>query len=226
MSMCIHLRYLRLNWGVDCPKEDHPDPICTLPNLETLIVELASHYKLQHGIWRLKKLRHLERMLCVTSKTIPPDTSGKYYLPSLHTLQLVTLEEGVTMSSIVNGRFSKLRKLGLEWNAKSKCTENELLQGLHHLKNLEKLKLVDFKELTLKAREFPSKIPQINIMMKYDSDELNFSYSFLNSLGEVTNLRILKVTSKGMFGEDSLSLAAKSFPNLEVFHLKEMGVKE
>ncbi|QHO09981.1 uncharacterized protein DS421_14g485830 [Arachis hypogaea] len=102
--MCIHLRYLRLNWGVDCPKEDHPDPICTLPNLETLIVELASHYKLQHGIWRLKKLRHLERMLCVTSKTIPPDTSGKYYLPSLHTLQLVTLEEGVTMSSIVNGR--------------------------------------------------------------------------------------------------------------------------
>ncbi|QHN93944.1 hypothetical protein HN51_052580 [Arachis hypogaea] len=224
MSMCIYLRYLRLNRGVDCPKEDHPDPICTLRNLETLTVELASHYNLSYGIWRLKKLKHLEMMLCVTSKTIPPDTSGKDCLPNLQILQLVNVK-GVIMSSIVNGRFSKLRKLGLEWNIKSKCTEHELLQGLHHLKNLEKLKLVDFKKLTLKAHEFPSKIPQINIKM-YDLDELNFSYSFLNSLGELTSLCVLKVTSRGMFSEDSLSLAAKSFPNLEVFHLKGMGVKE
>ncbi|XLT57491.1 hypothetical protein HN873_050095 [Arachis hypogaea] len=49
---------------------------------------------------------------------------------------------------------------------------------------------------------------------------------FLNNLGELTSLRVLKVTSRGMLSENSLSLAAKSFPNLEVFHLKGMGVKE
>ncbi|RYR60239.1 hypothetical protein Ahy_A04g017312 [Arachis hypogaea] len=133
MSMCIHLRYLRLN-------------------RETLTVELASHYNLSYGIWRFKKLKHLKRMLCVTSKTIPPDTSGKDCLPNFQILQLVTLH--------------------------------------------------------------------------YELDELNFSYCFLNNLGELTSLRVLKVTSRGMFSEDSLSLAAKSFPNLEVFHLKRMGVKE
>ncbi|RYR60222.1 hypothetical protein Ahy_A04g017292 [Arachis hypogaea] len=60
LSMFIHLKYLRLNRGAHCPTEDHPDPICTLPNLETLIVEEHFHcYKLPHGIWRLKNCREL-----------------------------------------------------------------------------------------------------------------------------------------------------------------------
>ncbi|QHN93938.1 hypothetical protein S83_060534 [Arachis hypogaea] len=64
LSMFIHLRYLRLNRGAHCPTEDHPDPICTLPNLETLIVEEHFHcYKLPHGIWRLKKLLELDQIL-------------------------------------------------------------------------------------------------------------------------------------------------------------------
>ncbi|XP_052116701.1 disease resistance protein RPP13-like [Arachis duranensis] len=71
----------------ECSTKDQPDPICTLPNLETLIVEEHFHrYKLPHGIWRLKKLRHLEGRLYITSKTVPPDTSGEDCLPNLQTL--------------------------------------------------------------------------------------------------------------------------------------------
>ncbi|KAL4390650.1 hypothetical protein AHAS_Ahas03G0166300 [Arachis hypogaea] len=64
LSMFIHLRYLRLNQGAHCPTEDHPDPISTLPNLETPIVEEHFHcYELSHGIWRLKKLLELDQIL-------------------------------------------------------------------------------------------------------------------------------------------------------------------
>ncbi|MED6136269.1 hypothetical protein PIB30_054556 [Stylosanthes scabra] len=230
LSEFIHLRYLRLNLSWLCPTEYDPDPIFTLPNIETLIFDkLFSYYNLPHRIWRLKKLRHLKGMLCMTSKTVPPDTSGsgEDCLPNLQTLKLITLEQGLTMSSIVHGRFPKLRKLGLQWNHGSKCTERELLQGLHHLKYLEKLQLVNFKELP-KASEFPSNITKINIgvpklSLSIDDEfrALDINSSFLNTLGHLSSLRVLKVSSGEVSGE-SLCLATGSFPNLEVLHLKEM----
>ncbi|XP_052116817.1 putative inactive disease susceptibility protein LOV1 isoform X2 [Arachis duranensis] len=158
----IHLRYLRLHQ--DPYLENHCDFICFLANLETLIVEenYDFSFELPHGIWRLKKLRHLEGWLRMTSKTAPPDMSKEECLPNLQTLQFVFFEEKLTMSSVVNGRFPKLRKLGLARDFGSECTEHEQLQGLHHLKNLEKLKLVDFGELP-QAHEFPSNITKITI---------------------------------------------------------------
>ncbi|XLR21245.1 disease resistance protein RPP13-like [Arachis ipaensis] len=236
LEMFIYLRYLRLRKCFH--QSDEVVPICALPNLETLIIEniaLYGHkddysntYTLPHEIWRLKKLRHLEGRLCMTSKTIPTDTPGEDCLPNLQTLQVVTLEEGLTVSSIVNGRFPKLRKLGLRWNIKSKYTEHQLLQGLHHLENLEKLKLVDFEELPLKAREFPSSIAKINIMLS--DEELQwfgeFNYSCLITLGDLISLRVLKVTMQGLGSGDSLRLAAGSFRNLEVLHLAEKNFKE
>ncbi|QHO09559.1 uncharacterized protein DS421_14g482380 [Arachis hypogaea] len=224
----IHLRYLRVNQGA-CV-EDHPDLICSLANLETLIVEDFSDrhfFKLPHGIWRLKKLRHLEGRLRMTSKTVPPNTSGEDCLPNLQTLQLVTLEKGLTMSSIAIGRFPKLRKFGLRWNFGSGCTEHELLQGLHHLKNLEELKLVDFHELP-QAHEFPSNITKItiNILSPTDWFGFNYRYSSLNTLGDLTRLHVLKVTTPVHYLEDSLRFAAGSFPNLEVLHVTMMRVRE
>ncbi|QHO09963.1 uncharacterized protein DS421_14g485660 [Arachis hypogaea] len=222
LSMIVHLRYLRLNRVVHSPTKNQLDPICTLPNLETLILDTNNViYNIPHGIWRLKKLRHLEGRLLMRSKIVPPDTSGEDCLPNLQTLQLVIVEKGTKISSIVNGRFPKLRKLGL------KCCYNwkHELKGLHHLKNLEKLKLEGFTQLPSKAHEFPSNIAKLNIGLRSANFTLAvINYSCLNTLGHLTSLRVLKACSGKVRGK-SLCLAAGSFPNLEVLHLTNISFK-
>ncbi|KAK7295638.1 hypothetical protein RJT34_18549 [Clitoria ternatea] len=213
----IHLRYLRIDTGVS----HVPASICNLWNLELL--DLRYKESVSSAIWKLKRLRHVY----LRGGQKLPEAKRKR-MDNLQTLWLKAYDR--QMVSVLNkdmfpyNEFPKLRKLVLYYPFHPPSHEQLpalQLPNLHHLTNLHTLKIVDFLELSPEASDFPSNVTKITWKQIHLDNDL-FS---TKALGCLANLQILKLERQRSQDVFDLDVGAGEFPQLQVFQMREMKVR-
>ncbi|XP_060671333.1 putative disease resistance RPP13-like protein 3 [Ziziphus jujuba] len=170
-----------------------PASICKLPYLETIHVEGWIVKYIPNEIWMMKQLRHLCARYGIELK--PPSKIG-HTLSNLKVLSFVQIDESMA---------------------------SEILASLESLRNLQILKLSNFKfwqQLDL----FPSSSSSSKLTkITFVGCEYLDSNHLMGSLGKLANLRILKIRGR-LSSPSQLHFMAGEFPQLEVF--KMIGLRD
>ncbi|MED6199414.1 hypothetical protein PIB30_075757 [Stylosanthes scabra] len=222
LNTLIHLRYLKVQIdSASCIHEDVLDSICNLWNLETLHLKFnheASPSSIPSKIWKLKSLRHFCLRLYTARGRRGASLSGMKIgdtpVENLQTLGEIYLNPE-TASVLNMNMFPNLTRLTLrgEWDRQGK--EPLLGKILQCLNKLRKLKLVAIRDFPLDPNVFPSSLTKITII--HDDSKMNSR--FIETLGKLLNLQILKVRSGYLDGV--VNCAAGDFPQLQVFRLTD-----
>ncbi|KAM3743049.1 hypothetical protein ACB098_07G115800 [Castanea mollissima] len=197
----VLLRYLSISSGA---RHVIPiDSICNLWNLETLDMRNSKIECLPKGIWKLTKLRHL---YLDGPLSLPITDNCEAVLPNLQVLTGIDLNRD-TERLLEKVRFPNLRKLGLY---SSREVESGLLSSIHCLCHLQTLKICKYLNLSnpISLQLILTKITLLNVLV--------VSVSIWTVLGNLTNLRILKVVGCANF---KLDCNESSFCQLEIFKM-------
>ncbi|XP_027349982.1 disease resistance protein RPP13-like [Abrus precatorius] len=213
----IHLRYLRIDTGVG----HIPASICNLWNLETLDIRYKE--TVSSEIWKLKRLRHL--YLRGGAKLPEVNRERKENLQTLwlraHDRQMVSM---LNKDMFPNDMFPRLRKLVLHYPFHPRSHEQlptVRLPSLHHLSNLQSLKIIDFLELPPDPNAFPSNLNKITWKQIHIAND----FFLMNTLGWLTNLQILKLGRQRSHVFFDLNVGEEEFPQLQVFEMRGMRVR-
>ncbi|KAL2959383.1 hypothetical protein AAZX31_18G264200 [Glycine max] len=215
LKRMIHLRYLRIE------VEHLPDSVCSLWNLETLHVRCSG--TVSSKIWTLKRLRHLYLI-----------GNGKLPLPKanrMENLQTLWLWGWYRYAQQIifllnSGIFPRLRKLALPgFNSLAEPGMLPSPPSLQRLSNLHSLKVIMYGfELPLDTNAYPSNLTKITLAEVRD-------LHFMKTLGQLTNLQILKLEldgydgySAGVRGLEVLDIGMGEFPQLQVLHMNGIPV--
>jgi hypothetical protein len=209
----IHLRYLRIKLSESVSVI--PDSFGDLRNLETLVIE-GRRFLLDcrvSGIFKLQRLRNL-----YLDRFVLP-----YQLDEvLWNLQVLSTStswhDGEQTFAVTLDKFPCVRELKIRFIDKCLNLEEvnkaiDFLEGLHHLRYLQKLKIEEFPMLPSDSSSFPLTITQLTL-----SDVGLAQGGGMTVLGNLPNLRILKI--KGCDCIRNLHVFGDSFPRLEVLKLQ------
>ncbi|XP_059437748.1 putative disease resistance RPP13-like protein 3 [Corylus avellana] len=215
----IHLRYLRIKFS--SMVSVIPDSFGNLRNLETLVIEggrFLSDCRVS-GIFRLQRLRNL--YLDWFAPYLLDEVLWNLHVVSTSTSWHVGEQTfAVTLDKFPCVRELKIRFIEKYWNLEDeKKAAVDFLEGVHHLRYLQKLKIAHFPRLPSDLSSFPLTITQLTLR-----DVGLEEGGSMTVLGNLPNLRILKIKycdsirNLHVFGDHS-------FPRLEVLkleHLKEV----
>ncbi|XLU93063.1 hypothetical protein S245_007415 [Arachis hypogaea] len=141
LGLFIHLRYVRINLARGESGQVIPDSISTLENLQTLdIYGMPYPIYLPRRVWNLKQLRYLRSSGTIILRGYHGSKAGDQVMWNLQTISLIKFNSQIARM-IENGRFPKLRKLGLHIHSVQKKNVHELLSTLRRLTHLNKLEL-------------------------------------------------------------------------------------
>uniref|UniRef100_A0A2N9H108 NB-ARC domain-containing protein n=1 Tax=Fagus sylvatica TaxID=28930 RepID=A0A2N9H108_FAGSY len=201
------LRYLRIPGELDVI----PASICSLWNLVTLDMRSSKTRVLPKEIWMLQKLRHLY----LGGPTSIPKTDNKA-LPNLQVLTGIAINED-TKYLFAKARFPNLRKVGLQFLRFEQ--ELEILSSLHNLRQLQTLKIYQLFE-------HPNPYSIHLTLTKLTLVKADLNPFVFTMLGSLPNLRILKLQGDRLgYTESTLHCSESSFPQLEVFVMAQLQIK-
>ncbi|KAI9103540.1 hypothetical protein K1719_023163 [Acacia pycnantha] len=222
VNMLVHLRYLRLDVHTRfyIKYVEIPEFISNLWNLETLdlgpsIFRMSIPFP--NGMWKLKRLRHLHTAGPVILPKFPDLESKTMW--NLQTLSCVAINKKSTIVSLIGkGVFPRLRRLGLHLcqDDKHKQGVGQVWENLPNLNYLNALKIHDFPDIPTSANAFPPNLTKLTI------SSTNLNDDVMNTLGSLTNLRILKLQHCMSTNSSRSQLklcCSKGFPQLEVFQM-------
>ncbi|XP_059436078.1 putative disease resistance RPP13-like protein 3 [Corylus avellana] len=221
----IHLRYLRIELSASA--SFFLDSLRNLRNLETLVMErghLAFDCPVSsvNGIFMLQSLRNLYLEVL---RLLP------YHLDEvLWNLQVLSTSiswyDEEQAFSVALDKFPCVRELTIrfihkynKFNFEEDEKAVELLEGLHQLGCLQKLKIEEFPILPNDLISFPLTITQLTLR-----DVGLAEGGGMTVLGKLPNLRILKI--KWCDDINNLHFFGDSFPRLEVLKLRRLDYFE
>ncbi|KAI9103672.1 hypothetical protein K1719_023295 [Acacia pycnantha] len=228
LNMLVHLRYLRLDLQTSFYEgfvREIPKFISNLWNLETLDLGRSIFIipiPFSNGMWKLKRLRHLHTAGPVILPKFPDLESKTMW--NLQTLSCVAINKKSTIMSLIGkGVFPRLRKLGLHLceDDKHKKGVGQVWENLPNLNYLNALKIYGFPDIPTSANAFPSNLTKLAI------SSTNLNDDVMNTLGSLTNLRILKLSSckcKTASRSELELCCSKGFPQLEVFQMRYLKI--
>jgi hypothetical protein len=198
----MHLRYLSISFSSFVM--DIPDSIRNLSNLETLfIMGYPGRSYSVTGIFKLQCLRNLH-MKGVKSFSCRLDEV-------LWNLQVLSVE----MSYFELDKFPCLKELRISNNFESDSKALDFWKGLHHLRCLQILRIVDFPMLPMDSSSFPLTITKLTICT------VGFGFGGgMTMLGNLPNLQILKI--KHCDDINYMHVSRDSFLRLEVLQLQDL----
>jgi hypothetical protein len=209
----IHLRYLTIKLFKSV--SIIPDFFGNLRNLETLVIE-GGHSLFVCRVSGIFKMKHLRNLYL-----------DRFVLPYqfdevLWNLQVLSTSTSWHDGVVTLDKFPCVRELKIRFFIKCLNLEEvnravDFLEGLHHLRYLQKLKIEEFPMLPSDSRSFPLTITQITL-----SDVGLAEGGGMKVLGNLPNLRILKIKWCNDFF--NLHIFGDSFPRLEVLKLQNLEV--
>ncbi|KAK7295633.1 hypothetical protein RJT34_18544 [Clitoria ternatea] len=223
----IHLRYLNIQGKV----KHIPASVSNLWNLETLDVGWVKTVSCE--IWKLKRLKHLY-LRDAKRVALPPESGGEIKI-NLQTLWLGIRRftfrnryKGIVLR-LKPDIFPQLKKLVLgspSFRISGQRLGNfsrllDPLPSLSHISNLQSLKTFgQFEPQSDDANAFPSNLTKLTLK----DLELQDDFFSISTLGQLTNLRIMKLIYQLDDCRFHLKLVAGDFPQLEVFEMREINV--
>jgi hypothetical protein len=220
----IHLRYLSIALRKSSVNVI-PDCFGNLRNLETLAITLPYLNDFCDGPIKGSRIFKLQclRTLYLKNALLPLPYQMDEVLWNLQVLSTSTCwYDGEQTFAVALDKLPCVRelKIGFIKNLREdKKKSVEFLEGLHHLRYLQKLKIEEFLMLPSDSSSFPLTITQLTLKKVWLGEG-----DGMTVLGNLPNLRILKIKRCNDF---NLHIFGDSFPRLEVLKLRKLlGVEE
>ena len=207
----IHLRYLCI--ALSESVSVIPDSFDNLRNLETLVIEGSGHFEinfLARSIFKLRRLRNL-----YLDRLVPLAYQLDEVVWNLQVLCTSTCWcDGEQTFAVALDKLPCVRELKIRFirNLGEAKKAVDFLEGLHHLRYLQTLKMQDFPMLPSDLSSFPMTITQLTLR-----DIGLREGGGMTVLGNLPNLQILK--TKDCYIKN-LHVFGDSFPRLEVLKLQ------
>ncbi|XP_071903248.1 putative late blight resistance protein homolog R1C-3 [Coffea arabica] len=219
LCLLVRLRYLAVLGRMNII----PSSLANLLDLETFIV--TTYYSggglslLQDAFWNMQKLRHLHvrgALIDLSLANDNPESSSVLY--NLDTFSTPKLYVGQSLDAMIR-KFPNIRELKCCLLESEESTSDSIkIVAMDSLRQLESLKLL-LSQVSPHHIELllPSNLRRLTLV--------DFSWSLLSSVGQLSNLEVLKLIGQSDGdGVKEWDMEEGLFPNLKVLMLKSLNI--
>ncbi|CDP15579.1 unnamed protein product [Coffea canephora] len=219
LCLLVRLRYLAVLGRMNII----PSSLANLLDLETFIV--TTYYSggglslLQDAFWNMQKLRHLHvrgALIDLSLANDNPESSSVLY--NLDTFSTPKLYVGQSLDAMIR-KFPNIRELKCCLLESEESTSDSIkIVAMDSLRQLESLKLL-LSQVSAHHIELllPSNLRRLTLV--------DFSWSLLSSVGQLSNLEVLKLIGQSDGdGVKEWDMEEGLFPNLKVLKLKSLNI--
>nr|XP_027082418.1 putative late blight resistance protein homolog R1B-23 isoform X2 [Coffea arabica] len=219
LCLLVRLRYLAVLGRMNII----PSSLANLLDLETFIV--TTYYSggglslLQDAFWNMLKLRHLHvrgALIDLSLANDNPESSSVLY--NLDTFSTPKLYVGQSLDAMIR-KFPNIRELKCCLLESEESTSDSIkIVAMDSLRQLESLKLL-LSQVSAHHIELllPSNLRRLTLV--------DFSWSLLSSVGQLSNLEVLKLIGQSDGdGVKEWDMEEGLFPNLKVLKLKSLNI--